>query len=165
MKKTTINSLRIVIAILFVITGIIACDKGYDCSLNNTAYNKLGFYTKSEGTESTYNHPGPLNISLMIYGKDSLMINHLTDASEISLPMSYTQDYDTIILHYEDNFNDSLFVRHTNSAYYQSMECGTLIQHKIEEIHSTNVWIDSIAITNQNVNFNGNENIKIYFYK
>ena len=31
--------------LLLCIAAIAACDNGYDCELNNTSYNNIGFYT------------------------------------------------------------------------------------------------------------------------
>ena len=149
--------------LIFTATFLAGCDNGYDCSLNNTAYNKIAFY--SALTKGRYTHPGPIDVSLMVNGKDSLFINHKTDAEEVSLPMSYTQSIDTVIFLYEDGLRDSLYITHSNEPYYQSMECGTLMFHSINDVQHTNVWVDSAAIKNTNVNFKGNENIKIYFYQ
>lgn len=153
------------VALLLCIAAITACDNGYDCELNNTAYDNMGFYTITDGKENPYAYPSPLTVSLMINGKDSIMINHITDASEVSLPMSYTYDCDTVVFHYDDGLQDSLYISHTNTPYYQSMECGTLMFHQLDGIRHTNTWIENATIVNKNVNFEGNENIKIYFYK
>ena len=151
------------LTLIFVAALLVGCDNGYDCSLNNTAYNKMGFY--SALTKERYIHPGPIDVSLMVNGKDSLFINHLTDAEDISLPMSYTQSIDTVIFLYEDGLRDSLYITHSNEPYYQSMECGTLMYHSISEVEHTGVWMEDVAIKNKKVNFKGNENIKIYFYQ
>ncbi len=151
--------------LLLCIAAIAACDNGYDCELNNTSYNNIGFYTIEDGKEQPYAYSAPLSVSLMINGEDRVMINHITDAGEVQLPMSYTQDCDTVVFHYEDNLCDSLYIDHTNNPYYQSMECGTLMFHQIEGVKHTNMWIEKATIENKNVNFEGNENIKIYFYK
>ena len=146
-----------------LLAAVTACDSGYDCTLNNTSYNNIGFY--SADTKERYPYPDALDISLMVNGKDSIMIYHIIDAESISLPMSYTHDTDTVVFHYESGHSDSLYIEHNNEPYYQSMECGTLMFHKIEEVRHTDVWIDSVAIKHKNVNFKGNENIKIYFYQ
>lgn len=150
---------------ILLLASLAGCDNGYDCELNNTSYNNMGFYANEDGKEQPYAYPSPLTVSLMVNGKDTIMINHITDAEGISLPMSYTQECDTVVFHYEDNLCDSLYITHTNTPYYQSMECGTLMYHQLEGIKHTNIWIENTTIVNKNVNFNGDENIKIYFYK
>ena len=163
MKK--IKNITFALALIFSVTSLVSCDNGYDCDLNNTSHNNISFYTAADGKEEPYAHPEPLTISLMINGKDSVIINHKTDAEQISLPMSYTQGTDTIVIHYENNLCDSLYVNHTGKPYYQSMECGILMFHEIESIRSTNVWIEKASLMNNTVNFKGHENIRIYLYK
>ncbi|MBQ8270676.1 MAG: hypothetical protein IJZ22_05650 [Bacteroidaceae bacterium] len=154
-----------IITMLALMLTWVGCDNGYDCDLNNISYNNITFYTLADGQEAPYANPTPLTVSLMVNGKDSVIVNHITDATVISLPMSYAQNTDTVVFHYEDNSTDSLYVDHTTKPFYQSMECGILIHHQIEQVKCTNVWIEGAAIVNNAVNFNGNENIRIYFYQ
>ncbi len=158
--KTALSAIVIGLTII-----MIGCDNGYDCALNNTSYDNIGFYTKENNSEEEYIFPETLTVSLMVNGKESIVVNHIIDADRISLPMSYTQEVDTVIFRYSDALEDSLYITHTNNPYYQSMECGTVMYHKLEELKYTNVWIESADIVNNNVNFEGHENIKIYFYK
>lgn len=155
-----------IVALLAVgLAAITGCDKGYDCELDNTSYDNIAFYTIEDGKEEAYIYQSPLTVSLMVNGEESVMINHVVNTGNVSLPMSYTQERDTVIFRYDDGLCDSLYIDHTNTPYYQSMECGTLMFHKLEGLKSTNVWIEDAAIVNDIVNFEGHENIKIYFYK
>ena len=43
------------------------------------------------------------------------------------------------------------------------MECGTVMYHKVTGLKCTNSFIDSAVIANENVKFDYNENIKVYF--
>lgn len=163
MKNIGKSIVKVAAIATLLLVAVTSCDNGYDCTLNNTSYNNIGFY--SAETKSKYAYPDALNVSLMVNGKDSIMIYHITSAEGVSLPMSYTHDTDTVVFHYESGHCDSLYIEHSNEPYYQSMECGTLMFHKIEDVRYTDVWIESVAIQNKNVNFKGNENIKIYFYQ
>ena len=141
-----------------------ACDGGYDCALDNIAYNRIKFYTINEyGVETAYAFPDPLTVSMMINGRDSIVVNHLTNAKELTLPMSYTADCDTVILNFFDRHHDTLYIGHKNIPIYQSMECGVIMHHKLTGTAGTAHYIDSLAINNANVNFDQNENIKLYF--
>lgn len=153
------------LAAIITLLSIAGCDTGYDCNLNNTSYENIGFYTNDGEQEEPYTNPEPLSVSLMINGAATLVVNNITDAAGVSLPMSYTQAEDTVVFNYHDDTCDSLYVKHTAHPYFQSMECGVLMFHKIEDIRSTNVWIEDVKVVNKNVNFEGNENIKIYFYR
>ena len=140
------------------------CDGGYDCALENVAYNRIKFYTiGADSTEREYALPEPLSVSILINGVASTAINHVGSAKEIKLPMSYTAACDTVIMNFFDNCNDTLYIGHNNIPIYQSMECGVIMHHRLTTATTTNVLIDSMAINNADVNFNNNENIKLYF--
>ena len=79
------------------------------------------------------------------------------------LPMSYTSECDTVIFGYENSLADTLYFLHENIPYYQSMECGTIMYHKLEGIKHTRRLVDSVAIVQEYVKFDANENVKIFF--
>ncbi len=139
------------------------CDGGYDCALDNIAYNRIKFYGIDEnGTETAYTFPDALTVSMMVNGRDSIVVNHITNAKELTLPMSYTSNCDTVILKFLDRYNDTLYIYHSNTPIYQSMECGVIMHHTITGSSHTTNFIDSLAINTANVNFDHNENIKLY---
>lgn len=140
------------------------CDSGYDCALENVAYNRIKFYTiGSDGTEKEYALPDALTVSMMVNGESCIVVNHVTNAKEIKLPMSYTATCDTVIMDFLDRYSDTLYIGHSNIPIYQSMECGVIMHHRLTATTSTNVIIDSLAVNETNVNFDNNENIKLYF--
>ena len=144
-------------------TLCLGCDGGYDCALDNIAYNRIKFYSIDEhGAETEYSFPDALTVSIMINGDESIAVNHITNAEGLTLPMSYTSDCDTIILKFLDRYNDTLYIHHKNTPIYQSMECGVIMHHTITGSAHTVNFIDSMAINNANVNFDNNENIKLY---
>ena len=155
-----------VLLTLFCCLLCTGCDGGYDCALENVAYNRMKFYTSgADGQEKEYAVPDALTISVMVNGIEYIAINHITNVKEIKLPMSYTAACDTVIMNFynNDSYNDTLYIGHDNIPIYQSMECGVIMHHELITATSTNVIIDSLAIGNANVNFDYNENIKLYF--
>lgn len=147
----------LLLALLFA-----GCENGYDCHLENVAYNRIGFY-KSDSTDVKYQLPEVLTVSLMVNGRDSIVVNHIEDTDALMLPMSYTNECDTVIFGYGESIADTLYVAHQNILYYQSMECGTIMYHKLEEVKYTKRLIDSVAIVHNFVKFDANENVRIYF--
>ena len=140
------------------------CEGGYDCALDNIAYNRVKFYTINEyGKETEYAFPEPLTVSMMVNGRDSIVMNYATNAKELTLPMSYTSNCDTVILNFFDRHYDTLYINHNNIPIYQSMECGVIMHHRLTGTGHTGYFIDSMAIKNATVNFDHNENIKLYF--
>ena len=153
----------LLIACSIAVTG---CDSGYECGIEKTSYNRIKFYNIDENKiENEYKFPEVLTVSLLINGKDSIVVNHITNTSNLQLPMSYTQDCDTLVFSYENNATDSLFVKHENIPYFISMECGLAMYHRILNVTHTNAYIDSVSIIKDYVNFDYNENIKLYFVK
>ena len=144
---------------------IAGCDSGYDCSIENTAYNRIGFYNAESGADKKYEFPDVLDVSMMINGRDSIVVNHIKYASELQLPMSFTYGCDTIIFSYQNNATDTLFVEHENIPYFVSMECGTAMYHRITGIRHTTAFIDSAVIVNDYINYDYNENVKLYLAK
>ena len=140
------------------------CDGGYDCALDNIAYNRIKFYNIDvNGIEKEYAFPDPLTVSMMVNGQKATVVNHMTNAKELTLPMSYTNECDTVILDFYDRYYDTLYIAHYNIPIYQSMECGVIMHHRVTGTAHTDYFIDSMAINNANVNFDYNENIKLYF--
>lgn len=81
----------------------------------------------------------------------------------MQLPMSHINECDTVLFRYGGEFADTLYISHKNIQFYQSMECGTVMYHNINGIEYTRNLIDSVAVVNKFVNFDDNENIKVYF--
>lgn len=155
---------QLLAALTLTVITLAACDGGYDCSIENIAYNRIGFYnTNSYGIEQKFELQHALTVSLMVNGKDSIVVNHIQGADALQLPVSYTHDRDTVIFSYDNTTTDTLYINHENIQYYQSMECGTVMYHKLESIEHTEKFIDSVAIVHNFVNFDSNENVKIYF--
>ena len=159
--KRTIQRIATLLAAICLITG---CEGGYECSLNNIAYNRICFYTADgSGNSEQYALPEILTVKMMINGRDSIVVNHIQGAKEVSLPVSYAKECDTVIFSYEGRTTDTLYVQHTNIPIYQSMECGVIMHHKLTGTAHTRNLIDSMAIKSAEINFNPNENIKLYF--
>ena len=153
----------LLIACSIAVTG---CDSGYECGIEKTSYNRIKFYNIDENNiENEYKFPDVLTVSLVVNGKDSIVVNHLSNAGDLKLPMSYTQECDTVVFSYENNATDTLFVKHENIPFFISMECGLAMYHRLLGVTHTNAFIDSVAIINDYVNFEYNENIKLYLVK
>ena len=160
-RKPLKSITTLIAAAILILTG--SCDSGYDCGIENTAYNRIGFYNiDGNNTEKEYQFPEVLTVSLRVNGKDSVVINHITNAGELKVPISYTHDCDTVVFSYESGATDTLYVSHENIPYFISMECGLAMYHKLLGVRHTEAFIDSVAITNDYVNFDNNENIKLY---
>lgn len=147
------------------LTTIVACDNGTDCNINNIAYNRIQLYDASyrqDTVPGNYIYPDTLTVKLLINNKDSIIINKLVGASELQLPVSYTHECDTLVFAYSGNITDTLYMEHTNIPYFISTDCGMAMSHRLTGLRHTNNLIDSAEIKEPIINFDWNENIKLY---
>ena len=90
--------------------------------------------------------------------------------------MSYSGDADTLVFTFTPagvaaGCSDTLIVCKTNQPHIISLECGASVFHTITAINYTHrtptetyrYAIDSVAVSNAEANFDGKENLKIYF--
>lgn len=155
-----------ILATIAVASTIAACDNGSDCNINNVSYNRIQLYTTTDGGGNTqtgkYSYPNALTVKMVINGTDSIVINNLTGASELQLPVSYTHECDTVVFEYEEGSTDTLYVGHSNIPYFISTDCGMAMYHKLTTLQYTGNMIDSAAINDPTINFSWHENIKLY---
>ena len=152
-------------AITMLLTlAIAACDNGTDCNINNVSYNRIQLYGtgESSNTPAVYSYPDTLTVKLLINGRDSIVANRLVGASELLLPVSYTNECDTLVFEYSDNIDDTLYVEHNNIPYFVSTDCGMAMFHNVTGLRHTRNLIDSAAINESLINFEWHENIKLY---
>ena len=141
---------------------------GNDCPLNNTVRMVCGFYSGDSAVS--------IGDTLTIAVRDSVILNRSVATSTVSLPMSYTADADTLVFLYtpdgsEVSIADTLIVSKTNQPHIVSLECGTSVFHSISAVsHSHRApdstfryAIDSVVVKHNEVNFDAQENLKIYY--
>ena len=98
------------------------------------------------------------------YRKDTALVNRLVGGEKMSVPMSYYNRVDTLVLRYGlILLPDTIFVSHDSYTHVETPECGSYRFHTITDIRSTQRGIDHIEVTNPIVNYEGKENVKIYF--
>ena len=91
------------------------------------------------------------------------LINQEKEASSIKIPLSFKQST-KIILSYDDGATtDEIDIKHNNIPYFYNIDCGTMMFHEVTELHASSRVLDSITITNPNIDNNEKENFKIYF--
>ena len=170
-KKQYMNTLlRNIICAAAITVGLGGCTSN-DCPLNNTVRLICGFYYSSDPSASL-----SISDTLTIAVRDSIILNRTTNTSTVSLPMSYSGLNDSLVFRYtpmgsDSSSCDTLIVSKTNEPHVISLECGTGVFHTITATtctsHTPNTTfryaIDSVVISKPNVNFDGQENLKIYF--
>lgn len=95
---------------------------------------------------------------------DTVLLNKVSGASSIKVPMSFFNEEDTLVFAYERiTLRDTIKIKHTGYTNVELPECGTYRFHTLRSITATDAAIDHIEISNQSVNYKGNTNVKIYF--
>lgn len=96
--------------------------------------------------------------------RDTVLINKMSGAQFAQVPMSYFNPVDTLLFSYENiSLPDTIYVEHVSYPHVDLPECGSYRYHDLKSIRSTNNAIDHIEISNPIVNYDQQENIKIYF--
>ena len=150
------------LAASLIITGMASCS-GDDCPINNTVLGKMAFYN-SLGDATSINVP--LSMLVVRPQGDSVILNRLSAASEVTFPLSYTHETDTFIFCYDFSdmmLYDTLYISHTNTPTLVSVDCGTAMFHTITSTHSTHTFIDTLIIKSSEVNYDERENIQVIY--
>ena len=138
--------------------ALAACDS-IDCTLYNTVSLACSFYSEGQAVKLT----DTLTVSAL--GTDSILVNSLIGASKLELPLSYSQDADTLVLPIygeEHNLSDTLWVEKTNTPHFESPDCPNTMFHQIKSVRHTSTFIDSVTITRNLVDYDQTENIRIH---
>lgn len=95
---------------------------------------------------------------------DTVLLNKKSNATSISLPMSYFSNSDTLVFAYGGiSLKDTIILQHDSYPHVELPECGTYRFHTLRGVRATDSAIDHIEIGNAKVNYDGAENVKIYF--
>lgn len=101
---------------------------------------------------------------VQILRNDTTLVNQASNKTFLSIQMSYYNQVDTLIFSYRSiSSADTILVEHDSYAHMDLPECGSFRYHKLKTIKSTDAAIDHVEISNPIVNYDGAENIKIYF--
>ena len=145
-----------------IVIGMANCS-GDDCPINNTVMGKMVFYD-SLGDAISINVP--LSMLAVRPQGDSVILNRLSAASEVTFPLSYTHETDTFIFCYDFSdvmLYDTLYISHTNTPTLVSVDCGTAMFHTITSAHSTHTFIETLIIKSSAVNYDERENIQVIY--
>lgn len=90
------------------------------------------------------------------------LINKSTNTSTLSLPLSYGEQT-RFIFQYANRQSDILTITHRNVPYFINLDCGTMMFYEVTGAETTTRMLDSLVITNPNIDNYEKENFKIYF--
>ena len=98
-------------------------------------------------------------------GTETILVNRDVNTQEILLPMSYHAPVDTFIVRYYGkyySFEDTLFVEKTNDVFFESPDCPTVMMHTIQSAFCTDMFLGSVEVVNEKVNFEEVTHLKLF---
>lgn len=140
-----------------------ACDS-YDCTLYNTVA-MYGVFDR-EGAAVSIND----TLTITACGTDVLLLNRSVNTSKLTLPLSYWQPEDTLVLSIKGQnsegvgyiLQDTIWITKTNQVHYESPDCPTTLFHTIQGVRNTNEFIKSITVVRSSVNYETTTNLQIH---
>jgi hypothetical protein len=100
------------------------------------------------------------SITKLYHPVDSILYTN-RKVNSINLPLSNNSTVSIFKLKFK-NVVDTMTIYHSNINDYISLECGCIITHAIDNVTTTNHYIDSARIKIHEVNTINAENIRIY---
>ncbi|MBR6031726.1 MAG: hypothetical protein IKP36_07180 [Bacteroidaceae bacterium] len=149
--------------LLFILSSLVllaACES-YDCTLYNAVNMYGAFY--QDGKAVAIND----TLTITACGTDAVLLNRSVGTAQLTLPLSYWQDEDTLVFSINSNgyfFQDTVWITKTNLVHYESPDCPAKLFHTIQDVRSTHDFIESISITRPSVNYETTENLQIHLY-
>lgn len=182
MRLLSIFKLSFLAVVMLSVLLTTACSS-IDCQLNGSVYCT---YTLKNQYHEDMAFAVPLTITLCDTEKgDSIILNSATNVNSFDVPMSYNAYTDMIKLtltvtdtitgtteegndttYYVTNpITDVIRISKTNEPYFESIDCAARYNHTIENVQSSNNFIDSLVINDVKVtNDASKENIYIFIH-
>ena len=156
---------RTAYALLTSLLALASCES-IDCTLNNIVTCNYAFYN-SEGEAVGVSD----TLTVTADGTDSILLNKEANVETFSIPMSYWRDEDTLNLSFKSASSDYvlrmvMYVGKTNHEYFESPDCPTSMFHELKSLYfETNTpFVDSVVVVNKAVNYDAQENVRIYLH-
>ena len=147
-----------------VLVALQACSEEEDCSMNARPMMWCNFYHLNEESGRPEAVQLQTTLSVTAEGTDSVIVNRESNPKQLSLPLRYAGEETRLVLDYDHGaFHDTICIRHTNTPYYLSMDCGYQMKQWANEVDYTRHVIDSIHIANSELSAYEVENLKIFF--
>ncbi len=143
------------------------------CEVENCPPNSLTYlhFSLVDQNGRTFNTSDTITIVGQTTVSDSLvsdtLINQETAVSSFSIPLSYDAYTQFIFAYHALDVGfvgrDTIRIDHRNIPYFTNLDCGTMMFYEITGVQHTHHRLDSISLTNPNIDNNEKENIRIYF--
>lgn len=160
--KTLKRIVWVVTACILAYFTAVSCSEEADCSMTARPMLNANIYTID--VESGLAIRDTLDIlTITAAGTDSVILNNEENVISLSLPLRYAVDSTVLVFHYLFLRYDTVVIRHANTPYFLSMDCGYQMQQALTGTSYTRHVLDSISITNSEVSIYGTENIRLFY--
>jgi len=131
-----------------LIGGMTSCSEEADCSATARAMVQCNLYKINPETQLVTKDTLDV-LTVTALGTDSVIINGQTNVSDVSLPLQFDADSTALIFQYgqEGERKDTVIIRHTNTPYFLSMDCGYQMKQHITAVSWTSALLDSISVS------------------
>ena len=147
----------------FIVVLFTACNEDEDCSATERQMMWCGIYTfLNEESDKVINDTIPF-LTVTAWDTDSIIVNKQEKVVQLDLPLRYTEDSTVFVFAYSETEKDTLVVKHSNTHYFISMDCGFQTKHEIKDIYFKGSVLDSVYLRKNEANNNGEENIKLFY--
>jgi hypothetical protein len=149
-----------------------ACSDENDCSMAGRPMIYCSFKTIDPDETDRVLNDTLDSLTITALGTDSIILNNQKSVHTLTLPLRYAKDTTVFLFRYDPVRNpndvDTVYVTHTNTPYFQSMECGYLMKQSIKAVRfgnrgNTTERVDSIHLSNKDANSDEINNLQIFF--
>lgn len=148
------------LAIILATLALAACETN-DCTLYNLVAMYSTFYR--DGNAVALND----TLTVTACGAQSVLLNKAVGASRLTLPVSFWQAEDTLVLTLKGSdymLRDTVWIEKANQVHYESPDCPTTLFHEIKAVRSTHEFINAINIIRPAVNYETTDNLQILLH-
>lgn len=145
--------------ISLVLVLMSSCDL-LNCTQANVSYLRMELYNTAGNAVLL-----PDTLTIGAKGTNHVLVNRNVNTKEILLPLSYHAPADTFVLHYYSKYYsliDTLYVQKSNEVYFESPDCPTVMMHKIQSVSCAGVFLNSVEILDDRVDFDEVVHLKLF---
>lgn len=142
--------------IYFFIIILASCIEDETCREDREVYMQAGIFNSVNNAALSVD-----SITVFEPGNDSILYKNRRNINTLRLPLSTTSDMSMYVCRF-NQITDTLYIYHTNTEYFLSFSCGSIMTHRIDTILTTNHYISKITVNQAIVNNNHVQNIQIF---
>lgn len=158
----------VVAGVVLLVWALAGCN-GSDCPLGNVVRMHALVYDSETGETTSIAD----TLTVTALPLDTVLLSGSVETSTLSLPLSNTEETDVLLLTWTTSageVTDTLRVTKTNQAHFENLDCSASVFHELTSVSISErtptvdfpTAIDSVVITDPEVNYDTGENIRFY---